>query len=137
MSNLPRACKRFLALCEPEMTIMTVEDIQAMIRAIVIEDCYRVRHAASLGKRNKYPTPTPEVVLAVRRDKIENEKLPEDQQVNDAEIGLRHGIMVGGRVNEILYRDHDGEHMYDVNGVRIKQPVRPRRRKVVDVEDLM
>jgi hypothetical protein len=136
VSNTGRARKRLLELCDPELIgIFGVEDMQAGIRAIVTEELYRRVHAASLGERVKHPMPAPEVVLAVRRDKLINNNLPRNERVLDFDIGKRYGIQIGGRVSEILYGDQDGNPVYDIKGVKIKS-VQRRRKKTPTNEDM-
>ncbi len=136
--SIPRGRDRLLELCDEEYQQFSVEDIQAAIRAIIAEEFYRKVHPASLGERTKYPTPKPEVVLAVRRDKIANNALPRAKQALDIEIGKRYGIEIGGRVSEILYGDEDGNAVFDVAGEKVKFNRRRRKASVRDdFEDLM
>lgn len=111
MSEIKRARERLIELCE--WPVITPEEIMA----IVNEDMYREKHAASPGDRAKNRTPTPEQVLSVRYDKLNNPR-----GLTDLEIGFKNGIKVGGRVSEILYgkmKDGVRVDVYDAIGVKI------------------
>jgi hypothetical protein len=110
--SIPRLRDRLRALYDEP--IILPEDIET----IIVEEAFRITHSASPGTRAKNPQPTPEQVLGVRYDKMNN-----TAGLTDLEIGFKNGIKVGGRVSEILY-GIDGEDVYNVVGEPLRA-VRP------------